>query len=417
MRRSRIVLEFMKLVRLIGIFPITLVFSAGFLVAQETGPPPSRCAPEAAIPPLLKSALCTISSVYHRPLHPIIRGIAPGGGLGAGFEYDGVFGGQWHASAGAAVTLRQSWSAEVAAGYRGTRARVEAYARMRDLPELGFFGLGIESDLADHSNYRLRDGVVGALASVRPAPWLTIGGRVEGIWPEVRAGRSSRFPSIEAGFDESDAPGLTTQPQFVRSQASIDIVIPPGLGEAFYQGAKYRITYAIHSDRELDRFSFHRLDVEAQQRFALLGPLRRLTLHGWVSITDTDPGQEVPFYFQYTLGGTWNLRGVQEDLIGSDGTQATLRGFRHFRFRDRNLLLLQAEYRIPVWGPVDVSLFAEAGKVTSRRADLDLTDLKHDFGFSLSLMRGPATAVRVDVGFGGGEAVQVFFSLRREVVP
>ena len=62
-------------------------------------------------------------------------------------------------------------------------------------------------------------------------------------------------------------------------------------------------------------------------------------------------------------------------------------------------------------------MFAETGKVTSRRADLDLTDLKRSVGFSLSLMRGPATAARVDVGFGGGEAVQVFFTLRREVIP
>lgn len=407
----------MKLVRLIGIFPIALIISAGSLVAQETEPPLSRCAPEAILPPFIKSALCTISSAYHRPLHPIIRGIAPGGGLGAGFEYDGLFDGRWHGVARAAVTVRRSWSAEVGAGYRGARARVETYARLRDLPQLEFFGLGIDSDLADHSNYRLRDGVVGALASVRPAPWVTIGGRVEGIWPDVRAGRSSRFPSIEAGFDESDVPGMTAQPQFVRAQASIDIVIPPGLGEALYQGAKYRIAYAIYSDQELDRFSFHRLDVEAQQQFALLGPLRRLTLHGWISTTDTDSGQEVPFYLQYTLGGAWNLRSVHEDLIGSDGTQATLRGFPNFRFRGRNLLLLQAEYRIPVWGPVDASVFAEAGKVTSRRADLDLTDLKHNFGFSLSVMRGPATAARVDVGFGGGEAVQVFLSIRREVVP
>ncbi len=407
----------MKLVRLIGIFPISLIISADSLVAQETKPPPSRCGPEAVLPPFVKSALCTISAAYHRPLHPIVRGIAPGGGLGAGFEYDGLFDGRWHAAARAALTVRRSWSAEVGAGYRGARAQVETYARLRDLPQLEFFGLGIESDLADHSNYRLRDGVAGALASVRPAPWLRIGGRVEGIWPDVRAGRSSRFPTVEARFDDSEVPGLTAQPTSVRYQASLDVVIPPGLGEALYQGAKYRIAYAIYSDQELDRFGFRRLDVEAQQQFALLGPLRRLTLHGWVSITDTDPGQEVPFYHQYTLGGAWNLRSVHEDLIGSDGTQATLRGFPNFRFRDRNLLLLQAEYRIPVWGPIDASVFAEAGKVTSRRADLDLADLKQSIGFSLSVMRGPATAARVDVGFGGGERVQVFLTIRREAIP
>jgi len=124
----------MKLVHLIGIFPITLVFSVGSLVAQKTEPPPSRCAPEAMLPPFMKSALCTISSAYHRPLHPIVRGIAPGGGLGAGFEYDGLFGGRWHAAARTAVTVRRSWSAEVGAGYRGARAGGDVCATARLAP-------------------------------------------------------------------------------------------------------------------------------------------------------------------------------------------------------------------------------------------------------------------------------------------
>ncbi|HEY8164833.1 MAG TPA: hypothetical protein VIF83_04690, partial [Gemmatimonadaceae bacterium] len=56
-------------------------------------------------------------------------------------------------------------------------------------------------------------------------------------------------------------------------------------------------------------------------------------------------------------------------------------------------------------------VFVDAGKVTTRREDLDLTDLKHDFGFALSLMKEALPAARLDVGFGGGEGVRVFLSL------
>ena len=407
----------MKLLRAAGVFGTALI-SPCLIGAQEPAViPPSRCAPEALIPPAVKSTLCTISSTYHKPLHPIVRGIAPGGGLGAGLEYRGLFADRWHAGASAVITVRESWSAEARGGYRGPVVRVEAFARGHDLPQLGFFGLGRESDLADHSNFRLRDWTAGGLASVRPLPWIVLGGRIEGIWPEVRSGRSSRFPSIESRFDDAGAPGLAVQPDFLRYQALLDLEIPAAAGEALHQGAKFRIAYATYSDQQLDRYSFSRLDLEAQQRFALFGPLRRLTLHGWLSTTHTDAGNEVPFYLQYTLGGKWNLLGVGEELIGSDGTQATLRGFRNFRFRDRNLLLLQAEYRFPVWGPIDATVFAEAGKVTARRADLDLTGLKRSGGFSVSLMRGPATAIRVDVGFGGGEGVQAFFTIHREAIP
>jgi outer membrane protein assembly factor BamA len=171
------------------------------------------------------------------------------------------------------------------------------------------------------------------------------------------------------------------------------------------------MTYAIYDDQELNRFSFDRTEIEAQQRFALIAPHHRLTLHGWVSTSTPKDDNVVPFYLERTLGGTSYVRGVHEDRIGSDGTQATLRGFRNLRFRDRNLLLLQAEYRIPLWSSFDATVFADAGKVTPRREDLDLSDLEHDFGFSLSAMKGGATAVRVDVGMGGGEGVRVFLTL------
>ena len=50
----------------------------------------------------------------------------------------------------------------------------------------------------------------------------------------------------------------------------------------------------------------------------------------------------------YTLGGSGGLKSFRPDMLGRDGTRATLRGFRNFRFRDRDMLLMQAEYRIPV---------------------------------------------------------------------
>jgi hypothetical protein len=383
--------------KLVGMLPLAML-TADLLRAQTTAADPRARCKEAVLPALIKDAVCTAVVVFEKPLHPVIRGVAPGGGIGAGIEYAAPLRGPWHATGEAAVTMREYWSGEIEAGYRGTRAGVMTYARLRDMTRLSFFGTGDDSELTNRTNFRLEDRVIGALGSVRVASWITLGGRVE-------------------LFFEPSAPGLTAQPRHLRYQASLDIQVPAALGEALYQGATYRIAYASFSDQELDRFSFRRLDLEAQQRFALPIPHHRLTLHGWLSLSDTDAGQEVPFYLLNSLGGRWNLRSVHDDLIGSDGTDATLRGFRTFRFRDRNLLLLQAEYRIPFWGPVDATVFVDAGKVASRRGDLDLGDLEHNLGFSLSLMRGPATAARVDVGLGGEEGFQLFITIRRGLVP
>jgi outer membrane protein assembly factor BamA len=130
----------------------------------------------------------------------------------------------------------------------------------------------------------------------------------------------------------------------------------------------------------------------------------------------TDGGQEVPFYLQHTLGGKSEIRGLHEYRLGSDGTDATLRGFRSLRFRDRHLLLMQAEYRVPVWGGIEATVFADAGKVASVRSDLDLSDLRRDFGFSVSLMENWSTKARVDVAFGSGEGARVLFTLG-ELIP
>ena len=95
----------------------------------------------------------------------------------------------------------------------------------------------------------------------------------------------------------------------------------------------------------------------------------------------------------------------------SDVPRATLRGFRSLRFRDRHLVLLQAEYQVPVWGPFAAAMFADAGTVASRAAALNLSVVKHTYGLSFSVLRGSATAARVDVGFGSGEGTRFVVSV------
>jgi hypothetical protein len=243
-----------------------------------------------------------------------------------------------------------------------------------------------------------------------------LGGRVETLWPDVGRGRSAHHPPLDTRFGEDEAPGLSVQPRFERYQALAEFQAPAGAAHALNQGGRYRLAYAIFSDQQLNRFTFSRIDLEAQHRFALFGPHRRLTLHAWVATTDTGAGHEVPFFLLPTLGGSGQLDSVSEDLIGSDGARGTLRAFQSFRFRDRHLLLLQAEYRVPVWGPLDATVFLDAGKVTSRLTDLGLSGLEHNYGFSISVMKGPATIARTDIGFGR-EGAKLSVSFGADLLP
>jgi hypothetical protein len=399
----------MKLSRSAGVVGL-LILSAGAVGAQDP-PAGEPVTPNTQLFSRIAGVVTRIQSVFGAPLHPLIGTIAPGGSWGAGLGYDAPGRGPWDLSAKTLYTLNRYWLAEVVAGYKGRRAELEGFGRMRDMTRLDFFGPGAASNLFDRTNFRLKDPVVGAHGMFRVASWLALGGRVEELWPDVSPGRSPSLRSIEERFAEASAPGLTEQPRFGRYQASADLHLPAAAGDGFYQGMRSRVSYAFYDDQEAELFNFRRLDIEAQQKFAGFGAHHRLTLSGWASTSMTDDGQEVPFYLQHTLGGKSAIRSVREVRLGTDGTDATLRGYRDLRFRDRHLLLLQAEYRVPVWGLLDATVFADAGKVTSTRGDLDLADLRRDFGFSLSVMKGWATAARVDVGFGSGEGTRVFLSL------
>jgi hypothetical protein len=385
-----------------------LVLAAGSIGGQE---PAAKLpvTPQTKLYAKIERAVIKIHRVFGAPLHPVISGIAPGGGWGAGIGYDAPGRGPWHASAKGIYTWNKYWLGEAMTGYEGRRAEFEAFGRTREMTRLDYFGLGPRTNLFDRTKFLLDDRVLGLRGSFRALPWLAFGGRVEESWPWAKSGQGG--PTIESRFFPTGAPGLFASPRYGRYEGSVDVHLPAAAGDGFYQGTKSRATYAIYDQQNAELFNFRRLDLEAQQVFAGFGAHHRLTLSGWVATLMTDAGQEIPFYLQPTLGGKSALRSVHEDRLGSDGTDATLRGYRNLRFRDRHLLLMQAEYRVPVWGPIDATVFADAGKVARVRSDLDLNDLRRDFGFSLSIMKGWTTWARVDVGFGSGEGTRVFFTL------
>jgi hypothetical protein len=385
-----------------------LVLCAVTARAQEAQPSAAQPAGES------KSKLYQVGSkvgaAFTQPLHPVVEGVATGGGIGAGLGYDFPARGNWRAGSKAVVTLRRYWNAQLDGGYRGDRAQFKAYARARNMTRLYFFGPGPDSAESDMTTFTLRDPVVGIHGSVHAISPVEIGGRLEELWPRAESGRNPAVPSIEQRFRPGDAPGLASGSRFRRYQAFVQVTAPAGSGWTRNQGGAYRVSYDLFDDRDVSRFDFYRVEVEGRHKFAIFKPYHSLTLHGWISSAEAKPGQAVPFFLQQTLGGIRSLGSVDERFLGTDGSTGTLRGFRNLRFRDNNLLLLQAEYRFDVWRLLDATVFVDAGKAVTRRTDLNLSNLKSDYGFSLSAMRGAATVARVDVGFSR-EGTQFFVDL------
>lgn len=322
--------------------------------------------------------------------------ITPGSSFSFGPAYrkPGLLKGEAQFSAFAQGSFTQYWIAESRLAMPrigGSALFVEMYGQRFEFPEEDFFGLGAESHRQDRSTFSLRNTIGGVVGGVRPSRWLSLGGRVEHVAPRIGRGTASDIPAIQAQFGDDQAPGVKQQPDFARYEIFADLNYGAPAGNP-RNGGRYLVGYQSFDDRDLNRFGFRRLDVDLRQYVSLLRERRVLALRALVSMSDTDAGQEVPFYFQRTLGGPDDLR-----------------GFRRYRFRDRNLILLQAEYRWEVLAAMDAAIFYDAGKVAARRGDLDLSGLERNYGFGVRFGTRNGVFLRIEGAFGSRDGKHLVF--------
>jgi hypothetical protein len=350
---------------------------------------------------------------FEAPLHPVIGGVAAGGGPAAGIGYDSPDGQHWFQEAEAMLSVRRYWLLEGELGRRSISKQWQlgVFGGARNMNRIDFYGIGPGTASSDRSAFHLREMTVGARGWHRPLPSVRVGGSASLYLPQIGRGANRSVPSIEERFSPSTIPGFSSEDTFGRYRGFVDYTYPALVDPDMDEGDTYRGAYelALEVVRDYDerRHNFHRWETEVQQRIPGLAPGQRLTLHGFFATTNT--GGDVPFYMLYPLGGSGGLKAFRPDLLGSDGTRATLRSFHNYRFRDRHLVLMQAEYRIPLYRNIHSTVFVDTGQVASRRSAL-FSDLKTSTGFSLSYMHNGRTLGRMDVGFGGGEGVQVFWS-------
>jgi outer membrane protein assembly factor BamA len=252
--------------------------------------------------------------------------------------------------------------------------------KYQDFTQIDFYGIGSRSLEDDHTNFRLTTLDTLGFATVRAAPWLSItghGGVLNRVDP--RQGLSSLYPSTETRFDAGAAPGLTEQPGYLHADAAIDADTRNVAGYPS-RGGRYRLSMAAYHDQDLAQFSFRRVDAEAAQYLPIGASV--LSLRGWLGVSQTGAGQDVPFYMLPTLGGSRTLRGYSTD-----------------RFRDRDVVMVNAEYRVPLLRRLDAAAFYEAGGVAPRAGELT-HNLVTDYGVGLRLHSATHVLARVDIARG-----------------
>jgi hypothetical protein len=324
--------------------------------------------------------------------HPFFESAYKGGGfaLGAGYMH--------HVSPYNLIDIRGSYSLR---GYkRGEfefmaprmfhrRASLSILGGFREATQVGFFGLGTDSVKDDRTNYGFQQTHGSATMTYWPTrKFLMLRGGVElADWKE-QAG-DGRFPSVDTVFSPATLPGVGSRITYLHTQGTVglDWRLSPGYAR---RGGFYGITVHDYKDND-EAFGFQQVDYEVIQHFPILRETWAISLRGLAQTTFLKGDQEIPYFMLPSLGGGDNLR-----------------GYGSFRFRDRNSLLLQAEWRIMANRYLDAAFFFDTGKVARLTEDLDFDDLKHDYGFGVRFHGPVSTPLRIDLARSEEGLVLVF---------
>ena len=251
----------------------------------------------------------------------------------------------------------------------------------REATQVGYYGTGTSTSQDDRVNYGFTQPYGVAALTVRPGqrPFVVRGMFELSEWNQGPG--SGTDPSIETVYTPASLPGLGTSPTYLHTTALIgfDSRLSPGYAR---RGGFYGVTF--HDFTDVDSlYGFKQIDYEAIQHVPLLRETWVLSFRGFASITGLKDGEQIPFFMLPSVGG------------GS-----SLRAYSSWRFRDRSALEMQAEWRVMANRYLDMALFFDAGKVTAHTSDLNLDDLKTDYGLGFRFHGPLATPFRMDLAKG-----------------
>jgi outer membrane protein assembly factor BamA len=321
-------------------------------------------------------------------------GIENGSGIAAGpiWRESSPFGGRLNIHASAAASIARDHQIEggiLVPAFTSRRLSLDVRASSDYLAQERFFGASLESRRADETTFALQRRGGSATLTLSAAPWLTVnvGGQVATYTPED--GRARGVAGIATRWDVAAAPALGVATAFRVGSigATADWRDVPDNPR---RGGRYHVEMQRYFDATGHGYSFNRVNVELEQHLSWWRRQRMVTLRALAVASKPDDGHEVPFYLQPTLGGSRHLRGFVTD-----------------RFRDRNLLLMQAEYGWDIWPFLNAVFFYERGGVAADWRQLTFKSLRQDYGLGLRLGSARTVAVRTDVAFGSGEGTRL----------
>jgi hypothetical protein len=324
--------------------------------------------------------------------YPSFGSVYGGGGFTLGAGYRRFYGDRALWNVRGLYSIRSYKLVElstVSPGHAKGRLDLFAQTGWRDATQVAFYGLGMDTATGARANFRMEQATVSAGLRARPVSW-TVGSFAVAYEDFTIKNGTGAKPPVQLVYTPVTAPGLGGNPKYLHSAATAGIDWRPSEGYA-RRGGLYEIGYHNYADVD-DLYSFDRLDGEVVQHIPILRENWVVSLRGRLQTT-LDDNDVVPYF-----------------LLPALGSGSTLRGYSSWRFRDRHSELFSVEWRwIPSRFALDMAIFYDAGKVTSRRSDLGFDGLKGNIGIGARFHGPAATPLRIELA-RGQEGLNLVFS-------
>lgn len=339
--------------------------------------------------------MLTIPKLSVAGVRPVLKGLdQPAGGLL--YEPPPLNTDTRLVSLEATASIEWEHQTELLLGLETDRYVGYAYGRYRHRPKEGIYGIGPDSRLQDEARFRRDEGLFGILVGRSLDSRTLLGahtsyqlnriGPGRGDLPRIQAQFGDALPGGDRNIDylmwgtfvEFDSRDTAYERAFGRRFAPTEDRLRSVSLEAtrgFYMAAE--VTHNLDfRDRDFD---FTRFTVDMREFL----PINKRLLHGFsfrqfASVTQASDGQ-MPFYRMQSLGGARSLRGYPSD-----------------RFRDRNVVLVNAEVQCEIWHWLDMALFTDAGHVFRNISDVEVLAPRVGYGIGLQVKKGGQTLGRVD---------------------
>ena len=152
-------------------------------------------------------------------------------------------------------------------------------------------------------------------------------------------------------------------------------------------GCFYQLSTSLFRDYLGSDYDFTRYSLDLRQYVPLFtSPV--VAFQGYMKVITGDP----PFQMMSLLGG-----------------DSLMRGYYEGRYRDKNMVVFQTEYRMPLWWRFGLVGFLGFGDVSSDVKDFALSDLKHSVGFGLRYFLNPEEKLNIRLDFAYGKDSSGFY--------